>query len=767
MSRLERTLKREAVRKVLIAFFSIMIICSVVLSDGIRANAASNPFSKYLSSGKINCTWYAWQAAYDRMGVALPMLGNGGQWIDGAKKHGIPYGSVAKPNSIAVWTNSGAGHVAYVTRVEGSYMWVDEGGRGSTSDGTATNQKRLSAIGSYQFSKGDSSLVGFVYLEEQKDTTPPSITNVYIREKTDDYFKVTYTVSDNVGVNSEEIIIHCPHQNFRWTNNSSGNATWTFTFKWKDMPDGDYYVTITEWDAAGNKTSVDGPIVNKKTDFSAPTISNVVVSDVSSTGYTVSCTVTDNVGVTKVEFPTWTEANGQDDLVWHQGTINGNIASCRINISDHNGEQDVNYITHIYARDFSGNVSSVNNSAYPNLLIHISKPIVNAKYKVIHYKEKLDGNYAIAEEQTFEGKIGDNVTPQTKSYMGFTAPSAKSVTIKSDGSAAVSYYYTRNSYNLTWDFAGGKASGTYTKGTVKYEAPITVPVPTRAGYTFKGWNIEVPEKMPANDVTVKATWKYATNTPYTVEHYRQKVNGTYDSTPNEKESFTGKTNSSVTPEVKTYKGFTAPETQTVKIKANGTLVVKYYYTRNSYKLTWDFDGGNAKGSYTKGNVVYGSKITAPTPVKEGYEFTGWDKTVSAKMPAKNVSYKATWRKLTQDEQVEAFVQRFYVIILDRPAEPKGLNDWTTSLIDKKKTGADVAVGFINSPEFQSKKISDEEYLTKLYRAFFDREPDKAGFENWKAELKNGKSRDYVLGGFINSVEFNNLCKKYGIRTGSY
>ncbi len=137
------------------------------------------------------------------------------------------------------------------------------------------------------------------------------------------------------------------------------------------------------------------------------------------------------------------------------------------------------------------------------------------------------------------------------------------------------------------------------------------------------------------------------------------------------------------------------------------------------------------------------------------------------MPAKNVSYKATWRKLTQDEQFEAFVQRFYVITLDRPAEPKGLNDWTTSLIDKKKTGADVAVGFINSPEFQSKKISDEEYLTKLYRAFFDREPDKAGFENWKAELKNGKSRDYVLGGFINSVEFNNLCKKYGIRTGSY
>ncbi|MCR4649527.1 MAG: DUF4214 domain-containing protein, partial [Lachnospiraceae bacterium] len=70
-------------------------------------------------------------------------------------------------------------------------------------------------------------------------------------------------------------------------------------------------------------------------------------------------------------------------------------------------------------------------------------------------------------------------------------------------------------------------------------------------------------------------------------------------------------------------------------------------------------------------------------------------------------------------------------------------------------------------EFQSKKMSDEEYLNKLYLAFFDREPDKAGYDSWMRELKNGKSRDYVLGGFINSTEFNNLCKKYGIRTGGY
>ncbi len=882
MSELAVRRKKEAIRKVLVAFFSILIVCSVALSDKIAVNAASNPFSKYLSSGKINCTWYAWQAAYDRMGVALPMLGNGGQWIDGAKKYGIPYGSVAKPNSIAVWTNSGAGHVAYVTRVEGSYMWVDEGGRGSSSypDGVATNQKRLSAIGSYQFSKGDSSLVGFVYLEQQKDTTPPTIEQFKIESQDDDYVTFSYVFGDNVGVVKTVTTLYGPNITKEWTDTSlpcdSKKYIHTWKYKWKDNPNGNYQIKVTMWDAAGNSYSANSPVATKNTiynpniafdaayengegmvtvtgwafdkddvnknltihvyefrdgqsyflgetiadgyrsdvndafgcgnyhgfsatfpstlggnvdinvaalnigpgdntwgtqktvyitpDIKTPVISDVNVTDITNEGYTVTCKVSDNVKIKKIEFPSWTIADGQDDLTWHVGTITDGVATCRIDTSAHGNQIDQDYITVIYAWDYMDNQTCVSEKDYPCLSVNVRDTVT---VTAIHYKEKLNGTYSKAAEVTYQRKPGETITPPTKKYTGFTAPKKQKVTVKADGSTVVEYYYTRNSYNLTWDFAGGKASGEYTKGSVKYGAKITVPTPKRTGYTFKGWDIEVPAKMPANDVTIKAKWQANTTTPYTVEHYRQKTDGTYTSTPTESESFTGKTNATVTPEVKTYKGFTSPEATSVKIKADGKLVVKYYYTRNSYKLTWNLDGGTASGSYTKGNVKYGAKITAPKPVKEGYVFAGWDKTVSEKMPAKNVTYTAQWRKLSQEEQVEAFVERFYVIILDRPAEPKGLNDWTTSLIDKKKTGADVAAGFINSSEFQNKNMSDEEYLTKLYLAFFDREPDKAGFESWKKELKNGKSRDYVLGGFINSVEFNNLCKKYGIRTGSY
>ncbi|MCR4649583.1 MAG: InlB B-repeat-containing protein, partial [Lachnospiraceae bacterium] len=326
--------------------------------------------------------------------------------------------------------------------------------------------------------------------------------------------------------------------------------------------------------------------------------------------------------------------------------------------------------------------------------------------------------------------------------------------ISTDAPSKLYAQWAPSRYSVKFDANGG--SGTMSSQSIKYNTSTALKKNTfkKSGYKFVGWNTkadgsgtsyadEAQVKLKiynVNKITLFAQWSPITAS-YKVEHYRQKVDGTYPATANETEALTGKTNASITPEVKTYKGFTAPATQTAKIKADGSLVVKYYYTRNSYKLTWDFAGGKASGSYTKGTVKYGAKITAPVPVRDGYEFTGWDKTVAAKMPAKDVTYKAKWRKLTQEEQVRNFVERFYTIILDRPAEAAGLADWTNRLISKTATGSDVAAGFINSDEFQKKKMTDEEYVTKLYRAFFDREPDKAGYEGWLKELKNGKSRD--------------------------
>ncbi|MBI4857269.1 MAG: GBS Bsp-like repeat-containing protein [Acetobacterium woodii] len=93
-------------------------------------------------------------------------------------------------------------------------------------------------------------------------------------------------------------------------------------------------------------------------DTTPPTISNTQITDVNDEGFTVSCQVSDaDSGISSVLFPTWTDANGQDDLVWHPATISGNTASYRVSYNQHNNELG-SYTVHIYAYDNAGNTAA-------------------------------------------------------------------------------------------------------------------------------------------------------------------------------------------------------------------------------------------------------------------------------------------------------------------------------------------------------------------------------------------------------------------------
>ena len=62
------------------------------------------------------------------------------------------------------------------------------------------------------------------------------------------------------------------------------------------------------------------------------------ITEQSSSGYRVNVTFSADAGVSRVMMPTWTEANGQDDIVWHQASVSGNTASFYVPVSAHNGE---------------------------------------------------------------------------------------------------------------------------------------------------------------------------------------------------------------------------------------------------------------------------------------------------------------------------------------------------------------------------------------------------------------------------------------------
>jgi hypothetical protein len=119
------------------------------------------------------------------------------------------------------------------------------------------------------------------------------------------------------------------------------------------------------------------------------------------------------------------------------------------------------------------------------------------------------------------------------------------------------------------------------------------------------------------------------------------------------------------------------------------------------------------------------------------------------------------------EKLKEFVSRLYGNFLKREPDEKGLADWINALQSGKATGAKVVVGFVLSPEYKANVLGNEEYISAFYRVIFEREPDAAGLNSWLAVMENGYTYKKVLAGFINSVEFENLCGELGIARGSY
>ena len=202
-----------------------------------------------------------------------------------------------------------------------------------------------------------------------------------------------------------------------------------------------------------------------------------------------------------------------------------------------------------------------------------------------------------------------------------------------------------NRYTITFDTAGGSEVPSITQD---YGTAITPPAaPTRTGYTFAGWNREIPTAMPAGDMTITAQWQL---NRYTI---------TFDTAGgSEVPSITQDYGTAITPPAApTRTGYTFAgwdrEIPTAMPAENMTITARWQV--NQYTITFKPENGGQ-------NIVikqdYGTAITAPAnPTKTGYTFAGWDKTIPTTMPAGDMTITARW---TENQ----------VIVIIRPDDSK-------------------------------------------------------------------------------------------------
>mgnify|MGYP000173039544 CR=1 FL=1 len=186
----------------------------------------------------------------------------------------------------------------------------------------------------------------------------PKILNIKTEDLTAKGYRVTVTFSAPAGVKEVQMptwTAKNDQDDIVWHIASiSGNtATFYVPVSSHNNESGVYYTHIYVYDVNG-AYALEGITVRVPAVAEAPVIKKIETSNVTTAGYTVKVTFSAQLGVKEVKMPTWTEKNGQDDIVWHVANISGNTATAYIPTSAHNNEVG-NYITHVYVVDKKNN----------------------------------------------------------------------------------------------------------------------------------------------------------------------------------------------------------------------------------------------------------------------------------------------------------------------------------------------------------------------------------------------------------------------------
>ena len=189
------------------------------------------------------------------------------------------------------------------------------------------------------------------------------------------------------------------------------------------------------------------------------------------------------------------------DMVTNYGTIEGGAFYDEVinRGTIRNGTFD-GAVTNVYDGTISGgtfngeltNHGTIADSAYVTVTFDLKDGSDAAAQKVVKGQKVAEPNDVAKEGYTLAWCADEDCT---QTY-DFDTPVTADVTLYAK--------WTANRYTITFDTDGGSEIAPITQD---YGTAITAPEdPTRTGYTFAGWDAEIPETMPAGDMTIKALW---------------------------------------------------------------------------------------------------------------------------------------------------------------------------------------------------------------------------------------------------------------------
>lgn len=237
--------------------------------------------------------------------------------------------------------------------------------------------------------------------------------------------------------------------------------------------------------------------------------------------------------------------------------------------------------------------------------------------------------------KTIPLKEGDNVVYITEQLNG-NPKAVYEVTIR-----------RREIYTVTFNSQGGTA--VENQAIEEDSLAIQPASPTKKGYTFNKWAFDFSAPIIKN-TEINAEWTANIDTKYKVEYYFENIKDT-NYTLYETDNLQGITDTTANAEIKKFKHFTYIENKgnlNGNISANEDLILKLYYSRNTYTVNFDLGKGEIRyNSYLLTQTIKyngSAKDISNIISLNGASFNSWDKSIDN--IEKDSTVKAIWDYVT-------------------------------------------------------------------------------------------------------------------------